>query len=223
MKQKFTNSRSFDDALARGYKVVTVGGSAWEDLLKLAPPGTSRRRYYDARMRGDPSTTNFYTPDEVIDMTLSEPKTLMWDTSFYVVADKRMRALNIIDSSISHAPFAFQKGSEFQSLFDYHLMKMKQSGIFERVNLEYTPDHPLTIGVTEADQLGYNNLLFPMIVLSFGGFGALIILLLEGAMKYLATKYPTKQDEHANEAVGHKGWQAHRSRRVPETNAGTTI
>ena len=173
--------------MAKGYQVVVLGGSYWEDLLKLAPLGTSRRRYYDAKMREDSSTTDFDTAQELIDKTLSESKTLMWDMS--LLADKRMRALNILDSSISPGAFAFQKGSEFQGIFEYHLMKIREAGILDRINLDYMPEPPLVIGTGEGIPLGYDNLIFPTIVLSFGGFGALIIMVLERVINFLAPKY----------------------------------
>ena len=135
-------------------------------------------------MRGDPSATDFNTAQELIDMTLSRPRTLMWDMS--LLADKRMRALNILDSSISPGAFAYQKDSEFRGLFDYHLMKMKESGILDLINTDHLPEPPLVIGMTGANSLGYDNLIFPTIVLSFGGFGALIITVLERLMHHIA-------------------------------------
>ena len=108
-----------------------------------------------------------------------------------LLADKRMRALNILDSSISPGALAFQKGSEFKGVINYHLMKMKEAGIFDRINLDYLPEPPLIIGTGEGNPLGYDNLIFPTIVLSFGGFGALIIMVLERLMHYLAPKYLT--------------------------------
>ena len=169
--------------MARDYQVVTLQESAWEDLLKLAPLGTSRRRYYDAKMRDVPSS-RLKTQQDMIEVTLSEPKTLIWETSLYFAEDNRLRALNILDSSMSLGPFAYQKGSEFHGIFDYHLMKMKQSGILDKVKSIYLPDPPLTIGISEANQLGYDNLMFPGIVITFGIIGALIILLVEALIEF---------------------------------------
>ena len=173
--------------MAKNYEVVLLGGSYWEDLLKLAPHGTSRRRYYDAKIRDNPSATDFETAQELIDRTLSSPRTVMWDMS--LLADKRMKALNILDSSVSPGAFAYQKGSEFRGLFNYHLMKMKEAGILDIINSDYLPEPPLVIGVADANPLGYDNLIFPAIVLSFGGFGALIIMALERVICHLAPKH----------------------------------
>ena len=169
--------------MANGYQIVTLKDSAWEDVLKLSPLGTPRRRYYDAKMRDYPST-RLKTQQDMIEVTLSEPKTLMWETGFYVAEDDRLKALSIRDSYMTHAPFAYQRDSEFHGLFNYHLLKMKQSGIFDKILSNYLPDPPITIGISEVKQLGYNNLVVPVIVLSFGCFGGLMILLVERMFRY---------------------------------------
>ena len=177
-----------------------------EHLLKFAPLGTSRRRYYDAKMRDDPSTTDFETRKEMVNKLLSEPRTLMWDDS--VSVDRRMRALNIHDSSITHTSFTYQKGSEFRGIFDFHLMKMKQSGIFDRVMSRYLPDPLLAIGIAEANRLGYDNAIFPVIVLSFGSIGALLVLLVERMIRYLLPKCLTRQDALDRGLGKREGWLA---------------
>ena len=64
-------------------------------------------------------------------------------------------------------------------MFDYHLLKIKESGIDERIVTNYAPDPHLQIGIAEAEQLGYDALLFPMILLLFGICGASILVTLE--------------------------------------------
>lgn len=46
-------------------------------------------------------------------------------------------ALNLKDSLYGHLSFGLQKDSEFQQLFDYHLLKMQQSGILAGLHKEW--------------------------------------------------------------------------------------
>ena len=64
-------------------------------------------------------------------------------------------------------------------MFDYHLLKMKESGVVDKLLTRYMPDPPQTIGTPDAVPLGYDNLIFPALVLSFGTCGALAIVLME--------------------------------------------
>ena len=93
--------------------------------------------------------------------------------------NQRLKALNIMDSVRASGAYGYPKESEFCKMFDYHLLKIKESGIDERIVTNYAPDPPLQIGIAEAEQLGYDALPFPMILLLFGIVGAWILLILE--------------------------------------------
>ena len=68
-------------------------------------------------------------------------------------------------------------------MFDFHLLKMKESGVVDKILTRYYPDPPQTFGVTDANPLGYDNLIFPALVLSFGMCGALGVVLMEKLMR----------------------------------------
>ena len=74
-----------------------------------------------------------------------------------------------------------RKHSEFTKMFDYHILKMRQSGLLAKmledwnkkiIALESDP------GI-EAYPLAYDNLLFPFLILSTGTAIALLLLILE--------------------------------------------
>ena len=75
-------------------------------------------------------------------------------------------------------------------MFDFHLLRIKERGIRSRIFLDYVPEPPLKIGVDEAQQLGFDVLLFPAMVLSFGGFGALLIMVLEHLIRMCCSSRP---------------------------------
>ena len=170
--------RSFDDVLSGGYKVITYKDSSNLQFLMLSPLGSAKRTYYEEKMRGD-SSALYSSEQEMIKVVLREPKTLMWQPSMVAAGDKRLRALPILDYIDERGAFGYPKRSEFRHMFDYHLLKMKEYGIRERLSTNYEPESPLQIGIDDAEQLGYDALLFPMILLLAGGCGALLIMLLE--------------------------------------------
>ena len=164
--------------MAQDYKVITYQDSAELQHLMFSQVGSGRRTYYETKMKEDPSAL-YVSELEMIPVILEEPKTLMWSPGLVAAGDERLKALNILDSVQLPGAYAYQKGSEFRRMFDYHLLRIKESGIRERIGTIYAPEPPLKIGVDEANQLGFDVLLFPAMVLSCGGFGGLLIMVFE--------------------------------------------
>ena len=160
------------------YKVITFRDSGELQLLQFAPSGSSRRTYYDLKMNGDHSAI-YSSEQEMIEIVLKEPKTLMWLPRMTAAGDHRLKALNIMDSVSVPGAYGYPKGSEFQKMFDYHLLKIKESGMDEKIVTNYAPDSPLQIGIADAEQLGYDFLLFPIVLLLIGSCGALILVIFE--------------------------------------------
>ena len=174
--------------MAQEYKVITWRDSGELQFLQFAPSGSARREYYDSKMKGDPSA--FYSnEEEMIEIVLKEPKTLMWAGDMPVAGDQRLKALNIMDSVRAPGAYGYPKGSEFCKMFDYHLLKIKESGIDERIVTNYAPDPPLQIGIAEAEQLGYDALLFPIILLLLGICGAWILVILEHFITHIYVEF----------------------------------
>ena len=164
--------------MSQDYKVITYKDSSNLQFLMLAPLGSAKRRYYDNKMRGDTSVL-YSSEKDMIKIVLREPKTLMWQPSMVAAGDKRLRALPILDYIDERGAYGYPKLSEFRQMFDYHLLRLNEYGIKERLTTNYEPDAPLQIGIDDAETLGYDALLFPMMLLLVGGCGALIIVLLE--------------------------------------------
>ena len=152
-------------------------------MLQFAEEGTARRKYYEARMKKDPSSL-FPSAQAMIEHMLSEPKVLMWTVDWTSAGDERLKGtsisnvhifvailntsplsvacnwklghkiaifhlvippqsghemwmvpklLSILDSVPTPAAWAYPRGSELRRLFDFHLLKMKQSGVVDKV------------------------------------------------------------------------------------------
>ena len=52
----------------------------------------------------------------------------------------------------------------------------------------YMPDPLQTIGIPESNRLGYDNLIFPALVLSFGACGAVMVVVAERLVRRAAAK-----------------------------------
>ena len=170
--------RSFDDVLAGDYKVITLDDSVDLQLLKFSIPGSAKRTYYETKMKDDPSAL-YESEQEMIQVILDDPKVLMWLVASSAAEDKRIKPLNILDSVTLPGAYAYPKGSEFRRMFNYHLMKIRESGIRMRIEGTYLPEPPLKIGVDEAQQLGYDVILLPTMILMFGGLGSWLIAVVE--------------------------------------------
>ena len=81
-------------------------------LLQFAMEGTAKRKYYDTKMKGDPSAL-FSSAESMIEHMLSEPKVLVWTVRMLAarVGAEGYEPLNIIDSSPAPHASAYPKGS----------------------------------------------------------------------------------------------------------------
>ena len=82
-------------------------------------------------------------------------------------------------------------------MFDFHLLKMKESGVVDKLLTRYYPDPPQTFGVTDASPLGYDNLIFPALILSFGTCGALAVVLVERLVRSLGAGRPSLSNRNS--------------------------
>ncbi len=73
------------------------------------------------------------------------------------------------DAIKDNTALGFPKNSEFLQLFNYHLSKLMESGIIESMQKTHFPKAlPVDLNPSEALVLGYENVLFPFLILIFG-------------------------------------------------------
>ena len=102
-----------------------------------------------------------------------------------MLADHRLLVLNLDDQLYDHQAFAFQHNSELVDLFNYHINKMEISGVLQHIKNDWV----YTGGVPDRSEdqpmaviLGFENVLFPFIVMGSGVLGSLVLSLLERAL-----------------------------------------
>jgi hypothetical protein len=78
------------------------------------------------------------------------------------------------------------KNSEFTDLFNYHLRKMEQSGLTHIILKRWRKRPTEVFSVPESITLGYNNTLFPFLLVTTGAIVAGIIALYEFAEEVIS-------------------------------------
>ena len=93
---------------------------------------------------------------------------------------------------------AFQKESELRSMLNYHLEKMEQSGVIDRLHkkfLESQNIHPDTDAIMTKvydEGIGYDNVVVPFLVLLTG----LCVALLQLGIEVIGINMPSKSYDH---------------------------
>ena len=90
------------------------------------------------------------------------------------------KALKLEDSLKDHMAFAFQNDSEFVEVFNIFLLNLRQTGLLDKIYQKWIPK-----SVEEADPdepvspLGFENLSFPFLGLTWGALVAGLFVLIE--------------------------------------------
>ena len=150
---------SFEDAISSGYKVVVLDGTAHSERVKDTE--------LDLVMLTPSSGT---TPFEQILSEMSrETKVLNFGSSLSFVGRHDFYPLDIKEASRQMVAFGLQKGSEYIDIFNYNIQKMDEAGILDSLAEEYFSKQTTSqTAVEEAISLGYDNVLFPCLVLVSG-------------------------------------------------------
>ena len=172
---------SFDDVLQAGYNLHAPPGTFQYDLVAKSKPGSSLNKlfktrfesigwdYFMASQRENPTKTVYYGPQ-------FRPEIMKLNEFLHLK--------NFREATTSQLAFAFQKDSELRDLFNYHLIKITQSGMLKQQMSKWLTDsrpQDNTERIFQDDplSLGYENLLFPMTIMMLGMAGATLIFILE--------------------------------------------
>ena len=88
------------------------------------------------------------------------------------------------DRVMTSLAFGMTKNSEFKELFDYHLLKLKQSSLVEKeVRRHLLNDGMRSMVVREAESLGLGSVVFVFFIVGVGVIGALVMSVCERSAK----------------------------------------
>ncbi len=111
-----------------------MAGSAALELLKKSDPGSGMHSvYYDTMAHRKDALVS--GEDIGFERILTEEKTLFFGSSLSATGRKEIAVLDLVDSIHGQIGWNFQKGSELTEFFNFHLAKMYETGIFDRIYL----------------------------------------------------------------------------------------
>ena len=178
---------SFKEALELEHRFVMWGGSKAENHLKNAPEGSGRHTAYTKVVTKDQKAL-VSSDKEGLEQVLADHKTIFFTNVMPFLSDDRLIVVReMTDRLSSYNSFALPKGSEFKKLFDYHLLKGMQSGLIGNIIDTYLRDGKPEPGrpwqVEDAIALGFDNLLFPGLIVMAGAMMGLGLAFLEFVTK----------------------------------------
>ena len=125
------------------------------------------------------------------EIIMNDPMTLFYCTSS-CLADKitngEVMALKMDDTYYSRRGFALRGDSEYLPLFNHHLLKAFETGILHRHKVLWQEKPPIKIGLTEPKPLGFNNVMFPFILLGVIMTLSVIASVLEKVIKKISVR-----------------------------------
>jgi hypothetical protein len=168
--------RSFQDVIDQKYKIVVIPSSSQHNLMKSALPGSPMHKVYYESMDGNSDAfMGFFEWLKKV----KDGKTLIFIASSASHLDDRVYALKMVDSVTCQLGWAFQKNSEFTEFFNYHLFKLIEGGLMYHVRKSTLEKEVIEIGLSDTITLGYENVMFPFLLLVGGTVFALLQLSLE--------------------------------------------
>jgi hypothetical protein len=170
--------RSFQDVIDRGYTVIVMESTASHGILNSEKKGSAMYTVYHNSMLGNPDSF-VQTTEESLNVPLTRKNTLLFDSTMMVVSNKRYVDLEITDGVNGQVAWAFQKESEFTDFFNYHLLKLQERGVMHKIVRDWSYSPSESYWVPDAISLGYDNTLFPFLILLGGIVAAALFILIE--------------------------------------------
>lgn len=182
--------RSLNEVIKQGYTLLIHEGTAAETKFKNSPPDSSMAKAYNSIVKKIP----IYMYTQLPKYMLETPKTATYIVPYSYLNDERFHVvMDFQERIVSSLGIGLQKDSEFKAIFDYHIDKIKESGIFTKefdiwILDRKMEDKESRIFVEEPISLGYDNLFFPSSVLMLGIFASFMLMIYEAGRNYSASQ-----------------------------------
>ncbi len=177
--------RSFQDVLDEGYKVAVGEGTAMEAFFNSAPDDSPTGKVRDSRLKVNPYNWDPGYSDKMIQYINSNYLVSIYEPVFAYANRKEVKVLHEFrEKMTSYVGFGLQKDSELKSVFDYHLIRLRESGFMSKIKKKWIgndlpEDMTHRIYVKEPLVLGFDNLFFPSTVILIGIIGASVLSICE--------------------------------------------
>ena len=180
-KPRKLNINSFEDVINEGYTVLPMGQASWSNL-KSAPKDSAMKWVFDNQVMHAGYAHTDDEKKEAMRRVREEEKTLLmvpYSDSKVKSYEKEFVNLKIREAILLYNTLVLQKNSEFTELFNYRLLKMMETGNIERMKLRAIINADQEFGISEAIQLGYENVMDPFMCFALGILAAAGMGLLE--------------------------------------------
>ncbi|TRY72054.1 hypothetical protein TCAL_17138 [Tigriopus californicus] len=188
---------SFRDIIGTDYKLTTIENSAMSDAILLSKVGTPLKTLLDTSMADNPkSFTENLSSEQIEALILDDPKILFFTTAiqFQIRPFFKVQPLPLVDQLYDNQGFGLQKDSEFLDVFNYHLHHFKETGMLYKNHVKWIAPNHARGSSTQSEKvvLGYENLLFPFLILACGCLGAGIVVIVEYALHSMSKLLPQR-------------------------------
>ena len=103
------------------------------------------------------------------------PNLILLGSASSILSYERSIALNLNDSLREHVSFAFTRDSELLEAFNTFLLRMKQTGVLQRIQQKWIPNDNQKQEANAAIVLGFENLSFPFLILACGAMAGIAL------------------------------------------------
>ena len=105
--------------------------------------------------------------------------TYMYRDTVEFKANQSFIILPMTDAVRYESSFGLQKNSEFTPLFKYYIAKMDETGVLDTLRLKNLPKAISNSNAAKSITLGFNNVLFPFLILEFGMIFGILLMFFE--------------------------------------------
>ena len=122
--------QSLQDALDRNYKVYYWKGTVTESYLKSFGSGTAGQQIYQCGQRGG---CVYEIDKEALDLVRSDQENALFENFVTYVRDGNLDIVSVSERLRLMTSFGLQNNYEFLGMFNYHLGKIKSSGVLAKL------------------------------------------------------------------------------------------
>ncbi len=160
---------SFQDVLDEGLTVVYVKGTAEEEHLKHHALNLATKKVYEESSIG----VNSYEDVEE-EISMSNGRVVGFVPTVIPNLGKLRPLLQFENAFQMHIGPSFPIDSDLVDAFKYHLLRLLESGVYDKVYHRRVEESKVRdnseriFPMVSASPLGYDNLIFPALMLAFG-------------------------------------------------------
>ncbi|TRY61521.1 hypothetical protein TCAL_02109 [Tigriopus californicus] len=172
---------SLDDILEQEMQMIILGTTSEAERLKHAQPGSTLQKIYEQTMVNRPGT-QLKSIQEVHQLLESDPMNVYFGLKTSLHGLTGIKAHPLTKPFSVPFAFGFEKNSKLVRWFDYHMMKMSESGLIDSLLHKWWPkEHHLydEEEVAELISLDFAHLVFPFGVLTLGALSSFFVIVIE--------------------------------------------